>query len=99
MNGEKDSVVDDVEDVDDVDDVEENATSDDTVVLTEDPADIGDLSDTAEIDVEKLVEKMDKADDAQHKKEVHRRLEELAERKREQEELDSTYDFNLDDDI
>ncbi|MDJ0813266.1 MAG: hypothetical protein QNJ23_06040 [Woeseiaceae bacterium] len=94
MNGEKDANV-----VDDVEDVEENAAPEDTVVLTEDLADIGDLSDTAEIDVEKLVEKMDKADDADHKKEVHRRLEELAEKKREEAELDSTYNFNLDDEL
>ena len=94
MNGEKDTDV-----IDDVEDVEENAAPEDTVVLTEDLADIDDLGATTEVDVEKLVEKMDKAADAQHKKEVHRRLEELAEKKREEEELDSTYNFNLDDEL
>ena len=94
MNGEKDTTV-----IDDVDDVEENAAPEDTVVLTEDLADIGDVGETTELDVDKIVEKMDKADDAQHKKEVHRRLEELAEKKREEEELDSTYNFNLDDEL
>jgi inactivated superfamily I helicase len=94
MNGERDTEV-----IDDVDDVEENASPEDTVVLTEDLADIGDLADTAELDVDKLVAKLDTIDDAEHRKEVHRRLEELAERKREQEELDSTYNFNLDDEV
>ena len=97
MKGEKDTDL--IDDVDDVDDVEENAAPEDTVVLTEDLADIDDLGETTEVDVEKLVEKMDKAADAQHKKEVHRRLEELAEKKREQEELDSTFNFNLDDEL
>ncbi len=94
MNGEKDTDV-----IDDVEDVEENAAPDDTVVLTEDLADIDALGETTELDVEKLVEKLDNADDADHKKEVHRRLEELAEKKREEAELDSTYNFNLDDEL
>ena len=94
MNGEKDTIV-----VDDAEDVEENPAPEDTVVLTEDLEDIGDLADTTALEVDKIVEKLDKADDAQHKKDVHRRLEELAEKKREEEELDSTFNFNLDDDI
>ena len=94
MNGERDTEV-----IDDVDDVEENASPEDTVVITEDLADIDDLSDTAELDVDQLVAKLDATDDAARRKEVHRRLEELAERKREQAELDSTYNFNLDDEI
>ena len=96
MNGEKDDIV---EEAEDVEDVEENAAPEDTVVLTEDLEDIGDLADTSELDVDKIVAKMDKADDAQHKKDVHRRLEELADKKREEEELDSTFNFNLDDDL
>ena len=94
MNGERDTEV-----IDDVDDVEENASPEDTVVITEDLADIDDLTDTAELDVDQLVAKLDATDDAARRKEVHRRLEELAERRREQAELDSTYNFNLDDDI
>ncbi len=94
MNGEKDTEV-----IDDVEDVEENLAPDDTVVLTEDLEDIGDPADTTELNVDKLVEKIDKDDDADHKKEVHRRLEELADEKREAEELDSTYNFNLDDEL
>jgi hypothetical protein len=94
MNGERDTEV-----IDDTDDVEENASPEDTVVITEDLADIDDLSDTAELDVEQLVAKLDSSNDAARRKEVHRRLEELAERRREEAELDSTYNFNLDDDI
>ena len=94
MNGERDTEV-----IDDVDDVEENASPEDTVVITEDLADIGDLTDTAELDVDQLVAILDATDDAARRKEVHRRLEELAERKREEAELDSTYNFNLDDEI
>jgi hypothetical protein len=46
-----------------------------------------------------LVEKLDKEDpdDAAHKREVHRRLEELREKR--DEDLDSTFNFNLDDDV
>jgi GTP-binding protein EngB required for normal cell division len=94
MNGERDTEV-----VDEVEDVEENASPEDTVVITEDLEDIGDPADTAELDVDELVAKIDKIDDAEQKKEVHRRLEELAERKREEAELDSTYNFNLDDEL
>lgn len=96
MNGEVEKVGDDIE-VDD--DVEENVAPDDTVVITEDLADIGDGGDTtAELNVEKLVAKIDKDDDG-HRKEVHRRLEELEEKKREEQELDSTFNFNLDDEL
>ena len=96
MNGEKDDIVDEAEDVEDV---EDDAAPEDTVVLTEDLEDIEDLGSTTELDVDKLVEKIDKDGDAEHKKEVHRRMEELAEKKREQEELDSTFNFNLDDEL
>lgn len=85
-------------DVDEVDG-EFAASPDDTVVITEDVDDLDDAGETtAELDVDALVAKIDKQSDA-HKKEVKRRLEELAERKREQLELDSTFNFNLDDDI
>ena len=74
----------------------------DTIVMSEDIDDddnIGDIS--VEINVEELVAKIesDEGDEAQHKKEVHRRLEELEEKRRIEEELDSTYNFNLDDEL
>jgi len=97
-NGGKDTDV--VDDIDDDDDVEENASPEDTVVLTEDLDDIDELGDTTtELNVDELVAKLDKEDDAARRKEIHRRLEELAEQRREAAELDSTYNFNLDDDV
>lgn len=97
MNGE---VGNENEQVDVDDDVEESPAPDDTVVITEDLADIGDGADTtAELNVEKLVAKIDKDADGEHKKDIHRRLEEIEEQKREEEELDSTYNFNLDEDL
>ena len=82
------------------DDVVETVAPEDTVVITEDLADIGDAGDdTAEVNVDELVAKIDKDADAEHKKEVHRRLEEVEEQRRAEEELDSTYNFNLDDEL
>ena len=88
-------------DEDDIDDdVEENPAPDETVVLTEDLEDIGDEADTtAEVNVDELVAKIDMDEDAEHKKEVHRRLMELEEKKLQEKELDSTYNFNLDDEL
>ena len=84
--------------VDDDDDIEEDVSPEDTVVLTEDLDDIDELGETStDLNVDELVAKLDKEADAARRKEIHRRLEELAEMKREQEELDSTYNFNLDD--
>ena len=69
-----------------------------TVVITEDGADDdGDLS--VELNVEKLVEKLEAADeeDVHHKAEIRRRVEELEEQRAK--ELDSTFNFNLDEDV
>ena len=82
------------------DDVEENA-SEDTIVLDGDLEDdnIGDIS--VEINVEELVAKIEDSDsdDVAHKRDVRRRLDELEERRREHDDLDSTFNFNLDDDL
>ena len=83
---------------DDDDDSEFDASPDDTVVISEDVDDLDDSEDTADLNVDELMAKLDKDMSAEHKKEVRRRLEELEERRREQRELDSTYNFNLDDD-
>jgi hypothetical protein len=81
-------------------DVVSNEFSDDTVVL-EDIADdvVGDAS--AELDVSRLVAKLDSTDDAdaEHKREIHRRLEELNDQKEKEKNIDSTFNFNLDDDL
>ena len=86
---------------DDVDDdVEATDATEDTVVLTEDPADVDNVGDiSVEINVEELVAKIESADDDEtgRKREIKKRLEEL--RDEQEAELDSTYNFNLDDEI
>ena len=84
----------DAEAVSDDDDEGSNDFTD-TVVLSEDSLLVDDVS-TAEINVEKLIEEVAKADNAEaaRKKEVRRRLEELAERKL----LDDTFSMEFDAD-
>ena len=91
MNGE-------VTDNEELDDVAEDVTKD--VELDDgDLANVGDLS--VEINVDELVAKIeaDDDDDASGKKEVHRRMEELNEQRKVEEDVDSTFNFNLDDDL
>lgn len=99
MNGE----VGNENDEKDVDDkIDTIGESEDTVVLSEDAADIDTVGDfTAELDVEKIVAKVESGEvDAEEKeKEVHRRIEELNEQRKVDEELDSTYNFNIDEDL
>jgi hypothetical protein len=84
------------DDLDSVEDAEDISASDD---LDDDLDDdnIGDLS--VEINVEELVAKIEGGEASQHHKEVRRRLEEIAEQRRVEKELDSTFNFNLDDDL
>ena len=92
-NGERENAVDE--------NVESDEAFEDTVVL-EDVADIDNVGDiSVEINVEELVAKIEAGDDddADHKKEIHRRLEELSDQREAEEELDSTFNFNLDDDL
>jgi len=95
MNGEKE--------VFDDDDIEVNAAPEDTVVLSDDVLDLDDVDEdlSAEINIERLVAKIEAGDgDAvAHRREIHRRLNELEERRREAIELDSTFNFNLDDEL
>ncbi len=96
-NGEKDDDV--TEDVESIDSI---GASEDTVVLSEDMADLDNVGDTSvELEVEKLVAKIESGDgDAEEsEKEVHRRIEELNDRRAAEEELDSTFNFNLDEDL
>lgn len=92
-NGEKKDVVDE--------NVELAVASEDTIVMEEisDIDNVGDIS--LEVNVEKLVAKLEAhdGDDADHKKEVHRRLEEVNDQRDSDQELDSTFNFNLDDDL
>jgi len=94
-NGEKENAVDE-------DELELVDSSEETIVLSEDAADIDTVGDfTGEIAVEKLVAKIESGEvEAEEKeKEVHRRIEELNEQRKVDDELDSTYNFNLDDDL
>ena len=70
----------------------------DTIVLDTDSMDnVGDMS--VEINVDEIVAKIEASDDEETRKklEARRRLDELAEKRKDDEELDSTYNFNLDD--
>ncbi len=89
-----DDVSDDIEDV-------EAEDLDDTEVIAE-LADIGNVGDiSVEINVEELVAKLEATDDEDLacKREIHKRLEELEDRRKTDEDLDSTYNFNLDDEL
>ena len=93
-NGERADVVDD--------DIEATDAAEDTVVLSEDLADIDKVDDISmEINVEELVAKLDATGDDEigRKREIKKRLEELREQREADAELDSTYNFNLDDDV
>ncbi len=97
MNGENDDIDDDLDD----------DSSDDTMSATAILADADDDDDddddvggdtTIEMDIERLVAKLDASDseDVHRRAEIRRRLEDLREQR--QQELDSTFNFNLDDD-
>lgn len=92
MNGEKDDLEDDLDE-----DSSEDLTS--TVVITEDDDDDDVGGDTTvEMDIERLVAKLDASDseDVHRRAEIRRKLEELREQR--EAELDSTFNFNLDED-
>lgn len=89
------------EEIDD-DDVLDDDSSDDTltgtIVLSDDDDDaLGDT--TIEMDIENLVAKLEASDaeDVHRRAEIRRRLEELRELR--DLELDSTFNFNLDDEV
>jgi hypothetical protein len=85
---------DDIDD-DDIDDVEDD---EDAVVEDDDDDDI-DL--TGEVNIESLVAKLDSTpkDDLERKRAIRRRLEELRDMREAERDLDSTYNFNLDDEL
>ncbi len=85
-------------------DVEEDEVEDDDEALSADALDddddnIGDIS--VEINVEELVAKLEAAgeDDVERKRLIRKRLNELEEQRREAQDIDSTYNFNLDDEL
>jgi len=82
------------------DDVEDEVLEEDVVI--EEIADVDNVGDiSVEINVEELVAKLEATDDddVDRKREIHKRLEELSDRRRRDEDLDSTYNFNLDDEL
>jgi len=92
MNGEIDNPNDTLED-----EVPEDESTE-TVVLTEiDDDGIGDTS--LEINIEKLVAELEASDeqDVHRRAEIRHKLEELREQR--EQELDSTYNINLDEDV
>jgi hypothetical protein len=92
-NGEKAADVDD--DIDVLDQPEDTIVIDDIT----DVDNVGDIS--VEINVEELIAKIEagEGDAVEHKIELRRRLDELEDRRRIEKELESTYNFNLDDDL
>ena len=87
----------------DFEESEEQEISED--LASDDDEEMGDIgtetivSTTAEFKVDEIVAKIDKADpdEVAHKREVRKRLEEIAEQR--DEDADSTFNFNLDDEL
>lgn len=95
MNDLDDNDIDD--DVDDTDDDD----NDDAVIGDDDDDDSDSIDLTGEVNIESLVAKLDSTpkDDLERKRQIRRRLEELREAREAARELDSTYNFNLDDEL
>ena len=95
LGGTRDSV-----EVDD-DEVEDEDSDDVFVDDDDDESDdnVGDIS--VEINVDELVAKLEStdSDDIVRRREIRRRLEELREMREAEKDIDSTYNFNLDDDV
>lgn len=97
MNGEtekNDLPDEDGEDFEGTDTSNQEATAD---AVDED--NVGDIS--VEINVEELVAKLESTnpDDKVRKREIRRRLDELSEQREAEQNIDSTYNFNLDEDL
>ena len=87
-----------VDELDD-DDIEDDDLDDDEDVDDIDEDNVGDIS--VEINVEELVAKLEAtdSDDVTRRREIRKRLEELEEMRRESRDLDSTFNFDLDDEL
>lgn len=83
-------------DKDEDDDTVSDAISDGEIIADTEDDNVGDIS--VEINVEELVAKIESIDDdeAAEKGKVRKKLEEI--REKHEDELDGTYNFNLDDD-
>ena len=96
-NSKDDIPVDELDDDIEDDDLDDDLDDDDDVEDIDDEDNVGDIS--VEINVEELVAKLEAtdSDDVARKREIRRRLDELEEMRRSGEELDSTFNYNLDD--
>lgn len=92
MNGKNDKIDTDK----DVDSSDDSFTA--TIVMSDDDDDVIGGDSTIEMDIENLVAKLEASDkdDVHRRAEIRRRLEDLREQR--QQELDDTFNFNLDDD-
>jgi hypothetical protein len=82
------------------DDIISDEFSAETVVLV-DVAD-DDVSDfSAELDVSQMVAKLEATDgaDIEQKREIHRRLEDIQDQRETEKNIDSTFNFNIDEDV
>ena len=81
-----------------LDDDSSDDTLAETIVMSDDDDDISAGDSTVEMDIEKLVAKLETIDseDVHRRAEIRHRLEELRELR--EQELDSTFNFDLDDD-
>jgi ribosomal protein S13 len=81
------------------DDIEDDDLDEDDDVEDMDDDNVGDIS--VEINVEELVAKLEATDndDIARRREIRRRLEELEDMRRANKDLDSTFNFDLDDDL
>lgn len=93
MSGDKDKIDDDVE----LDSSDDSLTA--TVVMSDDDGDIAVGDSTVDMDIDKLVAKLEASDedDVHRRAEIRHKLEDLREQR--QQELDSTFNFNLNDDV
>ena len=100
MIGETGDTTEEVEDLDPDLESEDEVMTDEDGVMTDEDDDNAEIM-TAEINVEELVAKIDKQDgtELERKKAVKRKLDQIEEHRKEMEDLDSTYNFNLDDDL
>ena len=97
MNGENDK--NELDDDKQSEELESSDIPEETVVMDIDGDDnVGDIS--VEINIDELLAKIetDDSDEAAQKRAAHRKLGEINERRRAAENIDSTYNINLDDD-
>ena len=86
----------------DDDELDVDDDSEDLALMSDDDEttdNVGDLS--VEINVDELVAKIEgkNEDDTQRRREIRRRLEDVREQREAEKELDSTFNFNLDDEL